>query len=155
MAELHRHAKKIFIGLLIAAGIVVLLMVIALVSSPASAPQRSAAAPVIVQTAKGVLTPGVPGTLLLDPSADLAGGYTVKYSTGNDLYAASWTSAHSLDYLLSLYKAYFKNHDWRVMNESTSEFSRGIAATDGSGSAVISLVDNGDSRTIAVSYMKR
>jgi hypothetical protein len=134
--------------------VIVLLLILVLLGAFSGKNNQPVTQGVPTYAPQGQLVTGFPQELVLDPTAQLGGSYGINYSTSTNQYTAMWTSSKSLDDLYSAYKTYFQNNGWTISNEMTAYAgTKGLHAAKGTASAGLSVVDNGASRKISVTYV--
>ena len=132
------------------AAIIVLVVVIALLVSGPKPPPKGTP----VFAGQGQLVSGFPAGLALDAPSQVGSSYSINYSSNTNQYTAQWTAAQSMSDIISAYENYFKTNGWTIAKETTGKYSRtsGIVASNNSGTALVSIVDNNSSRAVTVTY---
>ncbi len=157
MAKLSKSTGVFALVILLLAAVIAVIVFVALrgkAPAPAAMPVgKPTAQPLPAYAPPGELTPGFPKELILGGEATSSGSYAINYGSGPSLRTASFGSAKSMLSLFNLYKTYFRSNGWTVVNEITKyQNSRGLYAVKSGAVSSVSIIDNGKTREVVVSY---
>lgn len=114
--------------------------------------ERSAAG----KCAEGQLVSGFPKDFILDSKALITASYEINYDPKLNQYTAIFSSDQSMTSLFDKYKSYFSKSGWITAGEITKySVSRGLYFLKDSNQTSVSIIDQGSSRKVIVSYVKK
>lgn len=151
----------------IAGGAVVLLVIIFLVyrggnkanegnTNAVPQSQQPTVPPVVLPAPAGQVPESFPKELIMDGSAKVTLGDTVKYPDGRTQATAKFSSGKSMDNIFSAYSSYFKNGGWTIVKTVPAGKSRTIVARkDDTAAATVDMLQNGRNVDLFVNYVTR
>ena len=109
-----------------------------------------------VYAPKGQLTGGFPKDLILDNAAQISDSYSINYDASTNQYTADWSSNSSMATLDAMYKNYFAQNGWKIVNDAENVSTwRGLYATKGSTDANVTISSKGKGSEVSISYLEK
>ena len=138
-------------------GVVVVVIIVALFfvwkPTPAPAPIPPGT-PVFAP--KGQIVAGFPQNLIIDPSAQISGSYTINYTTSTNQYTAGWNSSSSLLVETAAYQQYLQANGWSVTPNPVRESTiRALSALKDGESVLVNIITQGKGSQVTVTYVMR